>query len=835
MPTANGLQWVDLDPSWKLKDIQPGMFLDFSGSQSTYPGMVQNNITIPALPVEQTYDFDLSRFISVFGPNSFNLDPSFPNGASILDNGLTFSLQNVNARRAYPLDFVITNDTILDFDFKTGVDRGQILGIGLAGPASGSDGAVHSAPIRAFKLAGGQNIVGAPGWSDADLYTASDQWQHYSINIGQDLSAAQLAQCQYLFFANSDTAVRADSYFSNVRLHRNGSNATALLQSAPTYFHTVKTVYDAFGRPVQMTNADGTSTSTIYDAAGRVRYTIDELGHKAENIYDKYGRLERTVAPDPDGPYRPADSPYTRYEYDAAGNVVKEWDFFGKVGTSAGEHTDEFLYDARNRLVTTIRKDGSRVDSVLNPVGQMVASVDALANSTYSVYDDRGRVIEQRQADPDGSGSKVAPVTTHKYDAAGNVTETTDPLQNTTKYKYDSLNRLREESHAETIIVDDSNVTDDVGFSVDLGLRVVDADANAYDGSRLSVVGLSAAGASIPAQATWKFNNLAAGMYCVAISTVSIYSQDGAFVEIPGKGASTPVGGLWQYKPSPNFTTVHGDREIGWNWVADVTVADGENHLEVLLNRAGGVILADAVRLDRIVSTSHEYDKNGNLIKETDTRGNDTKYFYDELNRLQQTQTPDPDGAGSLTRLVTDRIYDGYGNLVTERHGYLNAPPAQTHTSFRTDSYEYDQRNRLTQQIVDYGTTGQKNITTKYEYDDAGNQTLVIDPPNAAGHQSQTHFRYDALNRVVDEYQDFGDGIGSAPLVTLGAPVAQGNHTGPATLTHSNTGISLSGDAWVWTPIAATYHATHRTVLEFDLSTTHVAQFHQIGFDTDTT
>ena len=43
--------------------------------------------------------------------------------------------------------------------------------------------------------------------------------------------------------------------------------------------------------------------------------------------------------------------------------------------------------------------------------------------------------------------------------------------------------------------------------------------------------------------------------------------------------------------------------------------------------------------------------------------------------------------------------------------------------------------------------------------------------------------------------------------------------SGPATLTHSGTGISLSGDAWVWTPIAATYHATHRTVLEFDLST----------------
>ena len=66
-----------------------------------------------------------------------------------------------------------------------------------------------------------------------------------------------------------------------------------LITSKPAYVQVVKAAYDAFGRPVEVTNADDTTTSTIYDAAGRVRYTFDELGRKTEQRYDQFGRLER--------------------------------------------------------------------------------------------------------------------------------------------------------------------------------------------------------------------------------------------------------------------------------------------------------------------------------------------------------------------------------------------------------------------------------------------------------------------------------------------------------------------------------------------------------------
>ena len=158
------------------------------------PAMVQGNIAIPPIPVEQAYYFDANEFVSFFGAGPTTLDPSFPNGASVSDNDLTLSLQNVNARRAFPLNFGITADTVLEFDFKAVGSLGQsslALAIGLAG-AAGSDGKIHSAPISAFKLAGGQVVTTFPGWTNATpQYSNSGQWQHYSIPIGQGLSASQ--------------------------------------------------------------------------------------------------------------------------------------------------------------------------------------------------------------------------------------------------------------------------------------------------------------------------------------------------------------------------------------------------------------------------------------------------------------------------------------------------------------------------------------------------------------------------------------------------------------------------------------------------------------------
>ena len=58
--------------------------------------------------------------------------------------------------------------------------------------------------------------------------------------------------------------------------------------------------------------------------------------------------------------------------------------------------------------------------------------------TTY-VYDNRNRMIEMDQPDPDGTGSLTAPVIHYVYDDAGQLTSVTDPPGRVTSYEYDGL------------------------------------------------------------------------------------------------------------------------------------------------------------------------------------------------------------------------------------------------------------------------------------------------------------------------------------------------------------------------------------------------------------
>jgi RHS repeat-associated protein len=771
----------------------------------------------PAINFE---DIELKKFE---GTNQTpTLDTS---GSPHAENGGRALYMDGNSRKAAEINYKVTPNTVLELDFKAMADQGELFGIGIVNN-------LNTALLKGYRF-GGTNptLPSAGNWSNiAHESISSDGTKHYRIEIG--LLTAGLYN--HLVFVNSDLGAyqnsingEGKSLFSNVRIYDDAGATTSvasLAESYPSLVHAVELQFDAFGRPVQITNADGTTTSTIYDAAGRVRYTVDELGRTSELQYDKFGRLEKTIAADPDG-IGPQASPYARYERDRAGNIVRQWEFFGADATSV-ELADEFIYDNRNRLVTTLRKDHTRVDSQFDAVGRQVAAIDALGNSTYTVYDERGRALEQRLADPDGPGSQFAPVTKHEYDAAGNVTSTTDALGNKTSFEYDSLNRLRQESHDDTIILDNSALNDDIEFAFAIGgpgalrQQIPYAGTHGPDLTWLASVN--------PPQATWTFSNLVAGTYRVSISRPSLDAANGKLIEIPAKGISkTDV----QVSAAPAFKTVHGDREVTWHTFATVSVALGEN-LDVVLRRAtDGILLADAVRLDRVVSTERTYDGNGNLTSVIDTRNNETKYFYDELNRLEQTQSADPDGSATALRsLITDRAYDGYGNLKSETHGFKDAAPATTFTPVRTDTFEYDQRNRLIEQTLDVGDGTHENVVTQYDYDAAGNKVLITDPLGF-----KTAYRYDALGRVIDEYSDYGNVDGSITTITPSNPLSysflDGGRGVASSYSLQNGALTISGDTGK--SISINYTVKFNTVLVFTVESNWAAELHGIGIDTD--
>ena len=471
----------------------------------------------------------------------------------------------------------------------------------------------------------------------------------------------------------------------------------------------VRTKYDAFGNVVQVTNADNTSTSTIYDAAGRARFSFDELGRKTERVYDAYGRLEKVIQPDPDGA-GPGERPYARYVRNAAGDVSFEAEYVGPGHLGSPdlfETVRAFAYDARGRNTFLRDKyDSVATDYVYDVAGQLVAIVDPERNVTLKSYDDRGRVVVERAADPDDKGAQLAPVTTHVYDAVGNLTLTTDPLGNTTSFTYDSLNRLKAESRNHTLIADDASGGDALFSTPPSNTALTGENEQTAVGRDVTLI---TAGTGVNRQATWTFTNLEAGTYVVSLSAPTVlYSPGTTSIEVIGPPSPPGMPStLGQLSASADFQTMHGEAEVAWRPLTQITLAAGAN-LSLRLTAPVGYLLVDAVRLDREVANSFGYDKNGNLTSQIDTRGNATTYKFDELGKQIEVKTPDPDdlGVGNLP-LTTQTTYDGYGNVIrtVELRDSTNA------ADDRTNTFKYDRRNRLTEEVVDAGT-GHLNVTT---------------------------------------------------------------------------------------------------------------------------
>lgn len=227
--------------------------------------------------------------------------------------------------------------------------------------------------------------------------------------------------------------------------------------------HTTSFTYDELGRLVRTDHPDGSFTTQGFDAAGRVTSTTDELGRTTDYVYDGRGQLLRVTEPAPEiGEPRPVTT-YTwdltgnrltqtdalgrttrmRYdalnrqtrrtlpggqvataEYDAVGNLIVQTDFNGQ--------SVEFVYDERNRLVERTLPDGEVHGFSYSPTGARESASDANGTRTFT-HDSRDRLIGLTQAD----GTTLS----YQFDPAGNLVQTATATQ-TTDYSYDPMNRM---------------------------------------------------------------------------------------------------------------------------------------------------------------------------------------------------------------------------------------------------------------------------------------------------------------------------------------------------------------------------------------------------------
>ena len=391
---------------------------------------------------------------------------------------------------------------------------------------------------------------------------------------------------------------------------------------------TTQYAYDAAGRLLSVTDAEGQLTRYAYDEVGNRISLTDANGHVTRFEHDALGRLTRQVLADGKSEVR---------TYDAAGNLATRTDFAGRLVTHG--------HDVNDRLVSRAYPDGSSVAFTYTPTGQRASVTDA-HGATTNTYDLRDRL--QATLFPDGRRLGYA------YDAHGNRTSVTATLGGSTlatSFAYDELNRLRQ-------VTDPNARVYQLGYDP-AGNRASLAHPNgvttAYTYSplnRLTELVTQRAGTVVQSYA---FTLGAAGnrtQVQEADGTVRQYTYDDVY-RLTGE---TVVGAVTYTKA---FTY-----DGAGNRLTQVTTGTGGPGTPT---EPGAVSYGYDTR-HRLLSAGAStflHDDNGNLVSGAGA------YTWDFDDRLVQAVT--------ASGAVVEHAYDADGNRVRTRITPATGPPATTH------------------------------------------------------------------------------------------------------------------------------------------------------------
>ncbi|WLR44459.1 HNH/ENDO VII family nuclease (plasmid) [Bacillus carboniphilus] len=189
--------------------------------------------------------------------------------------------------------------------------------------------------------------------------------------------------------------------------------------------------YDAIGQLIKE-EAAGTVTTYEYDLVGNMTKVTDGEGREVRSVYDELNRQTRVIT-DPSG-----KNIVTSNLYDLNGNILQSTDGEG--------HQTNYEYDRINRLKKVTQKTGGESlttsyvydlkegDYVKNKV------IDSMGREKVTYLNALGRVYKEVD---DGNTSDSKKMTKmFKYDANGNLVETTHNDGSIVKQEYNELNQL---------------------------------------------------------------------------------------------------------------------------------------------------------------------------------------------------------------------------------------------------------------------------------------------------------------------------------------------------------------------------------------------------------
>jgi RHS repeat-associated protein len=649
-----------------------------------------------------------------------------------------------------------------------------------------------------------------------------------------------------------------------------GSNLTN-----PHIIDQLRSVTDLDGRRIELTYTDKGLMARLVDGAGTpeartFRYGYDMLqGNKnvklvgitdprgnttdlayydpppepkfhwwTQSVTDRRGGLTELAYLDPDGP---AGSVIETTVTDAEGHATRYTsDGFGRPTEilNAKGQLDRLAWDADNNVVQHEENNGAiRTWTYDQDTGYPLTIRDAEANAngtpatvlTYQTGLD-GHIADLiSKASPEGRSWAF------EYDAVGNLTAVTDPAGTatpepddfTTSYTYDQFGQLL------TATDPNGNTTGYAGYQpVGYPETITDALDNdtttTYD-ARGNVTSVT--------DARGKTSTMAYDVFSRPLEMVTPKDQAaGQFITTPAPVYDGNDNVVAETAPNGAVTTVAYDP------------ADRPVEVALPQDMPGG-----PARVMAMV-----YDDVGNLVSETEPKGSltpgdpddfVTRYTYDEVYQL--VELTDADG-GRFTQTFDDvgnvvEVVDGRKNQTADpgdytvrsvydlRHQVVEEIDAAGHpVSYQFDrdgmvvattdqegvatELTRDERGLVTEIKVPHQAVGGTTTfrTTRFAYDQAGNQVATITPRGVETASEPDDFVqrtvYDALNRPVEEVYPFDpndpehdtpaktvysyDEVGN--LVTVSAPPSGGQGVRNDTVyDHFDTGwVRAATDPW---------------------------------------
>ncbi len=514
--------------------------------------------------------------------------------------------------------------------------------------------------------------------------------------------------------------------------------------------------YDSRNRNSKTTDPLGNAVLATYDLAGNVLTTTDERGNTTTYAYDNVYRLTTTTYPDPDGAFDPLAAPVETLQYDAeTGDLVVS--YFGTTSDPLQRRTD-YEYDKLHRLVKIWEPDDGvnvrRVsESRFDVAGNLIWTKEFAGLITDFTYDGKNRLLTQTEADPDGAGSADGRRFVNIYDENGNLTDSIlENLDATdveyTKFEYDRANRQTTVKRIAVNAVQSYNIGDvfstatatydaagNLTKSTDPLLNYVEYDVDGlgrvttskeFDSADQLLVQIDYGydTASNLLSATNLFSASTLGSYTTADDRTSRFEYDPLNREV---AATDPLG---------NRTTTRYD--AAGNVAATTDPLDNETVYDYdNLNRRTKVTDAELRTTDTI------YDELGNVTDVVDPMGLATHFDYNPLSELTAEKQYDNPFALLNTRSFR---YDHALNQVVETK--------RDTIDLREIEYVYDQLGRQT--LGNWWLNGDVEEVIEYHYrvDDqlaSTNQRNTVAPIDFADNVDAIYtydYSGDPLNRL---------------------------------------------------------------------------------------